>query len=70
MYKGVENTGSPCYYDEGSPLMENGFVIAVMSRNKGCDPTGMMEPTIYTRLSPYYTWIATTAGSQPVPSNL
>ncbi|XP_046439907.1 chymotrypsin-1-like isoform X1 [Daphnia pulex] len=61
---------SPCYYDEGSPLMQNGFVVGVMSRNKGCDAAGTIEPTIFTRLSPYYNWISTTAGLQPVLSNL
>ncbi|EFX66677.1 hypothetical protein DAPPUDRAFT_331826 [Daphnia pulex] len=61
---------SPCYYDEGSPLMQNGFVVGVMSRNKGCDAAGTIEPTIFTRLSPYYTWISTTAGLQPVSCNL
>ncbi|KAI9556499.1 hypothetical protein GHT06_016288 [Daphnia sinensis] len=62
------DTQSPCHYDEGSPLVQNGFVVGVMSRNTGCDAIGTVVPTIYTRLSIYYTWMVATAGIQPLPS--
>ncbi|KAK4015937.1 chymotrypsin-1 isoform X1 [Daphnia magna] len=62
------DTQSPCHYDEGSPLVQNGYVVGVMSRNNGCDATGTVVPTIYTRLSVYYNWMVAIAGIQPVPS--
>ncbi|XP_057374173.1 trypsin V-B-like [Daphnia carinata] len=62
------DTQSPCQYDEGSPLVQNGYVVGVMSRNSGCDASGTVIPTIYTRLSVYYNWMVTTAGIQPLPS--
>ncbi|XP_046639647.1 complement factor D-like isoform X3 [Daphnia pulicaria] len=63
-------TISPCQYDEGSPLTQRTnstgiseeIVVGIMSKNKGCaDPS---LPTIYTRLSTYYSWILYTAGPQ------
>ncbi|XP_046439165.1 complement factor D-like isoform X2 [Daphnia pulex] len=63
-------TISPCQYDEGSPLTQRTnssgiskeIVVGIMSKNKGCaDPS---LPTIYTRLSTYYSWILHTAGPQ------
>ncbi len=67
------DTQSPCRYDEGSPLVQNNNVmptaIGIMSRNNGCGTAGALsfDPTIYTRLSAYYSWLVSTAGPQPFP---
>lgn len=57
------DTSSPCNYDEGSPLVQSGVVIGVMSHNKGCLPPYV--PTLYTRLSAHYDWFLRVAGLQP-----
>ena len=62
------DTGSPCIYDEGSPLVQdnNGtlYVVGIMSKNAGCGADFL--PTIYTRTMPYYPWFKKLAGDQPV----
>lgn len=58
-----KETASPCRYDEGSPLIQNGIAVGVMSRNKGC--TAPYPPTVYTRLSAHYSWILRIGGTQP-----
>ena len=59
---------SPCKYDEGSPLVQNGIAVGIMSRNADC--TAPYSPTIYTRLSAYYSWLLRFAGSQPPQPNI
>lgn len=56
-------TSTPCNYDEGSPLVQNGIVIGIMSHNKGCLPP--YAPTLYTRMSAHYDWLLKVAGLQP-----
>lgn len=61
------DTGSPCHYDEGSPLVQLSptgdlSVVGIMSKNNGCGPDFL--PTIYTRLIEYKVWFNATAGSQ------
>ena len=66
----MNDTESPCHYDEGSPLVQNGLAVGIMSKNNGCGAIGAaltFDPTIYTRLSSYYSWLVTTAGPQPLP---
>jgi hypothetical protein len=68
--------GSPCQYDEGSPLVQD-FVdpdtseviptaVGIFSKTKICG-YGIIEATgIYTRLSKFSSWLIGTAGEQPV----
>ncbi|EFX66543.1 hypothetical protein DAPPUDRAFT_116215 [Daphnia pulex] len=66
------DTGSPCHYDEGSPLVQNISgtvgVVGIMSKNAGCGTN--FQPTIYTRMSPYYPWFNKLAGEQPTLKQL
>ena len=66
---GVIDNSSPCVYDEGSPLVQYGSAVGIMSKNKGCSAAsaadGIIRPTIYTRLTAYYAWLRTNAGQQP-----
>ena len=63
------DVGSPCQYDEGSPLVQTmgtyTYAIGIMSKNKGCGPG--VPPTIYTRLTSYYSWFNKIGGLQPAP---
>ncbi len=68
--------GSPCQYDEGSPLVQD-FVdpdtseiiptaVGIFSKTNICG-FGVIEATgIYTRLSEFSSWLLDTAGEQPV----
>ncbi|EFX71082.1 hypothetical protein DAPPUDRAFT_309211 [Daphnia pulex] len=60
--------GSPCQYDEGSPLVQvigtQHIAVGVMSKAKSCS---LDSVSVYTRLSNFYSWLQTTAGQQPVP---
>ncbi len=62
------DTGSPCNYDEGSPLVQTigtaDYAVGIMSFNKGC--TAPAEPTLFTRLTAYYAWFNKNGGLQPV----
>ncbi|XP_032788230.2 complement factor D [Daphnia magna] len=62
------DVGSPCQYDEGSPLIQTigttSYAVGIMSKNQGCGAG--FAPTIYTRLSAYYAWINKIGGLQPV----
>jgi len=57
---------SPCQYDEGSPLVQNGIAVGIMSKNQGC--TFPYTPSIFTRLSVYYYWLNVVAGQQSSPT--
>jgi len=59
--------GSPCQYDEGSPLVqvnEDGVPVAVgiLSKINGCSADSY---SVYTRVSIFYSWLTNTAGQQP-----
>ena len=68
--------GSPCQYDEGSPLVQDfedpntlqGIPVAVgiFSKNKMCAYGTLDAVGIYTRLSAFESWLRNTAGQQPV----
>ena len=63
----VSPLGSPCQYDEGSPLVqinEEGVPIAVgiLSKFDGCSAESY---SVYTRVSIFYSWLTNTAGQQP-----
>ncbi|XP_032786898.2 trypsin-1 isoform X1 [Daphnia magna] len=60
------DVSSPCQYDEGSPLVQNGIAVGVMSKNQGCGVPYV--PSIFTRLSVYYYWLNVIAGQQPLPT--
>ena len=68
----IDNS-SPCVYDEGSPLVQYGSAVGIMSNNKGCSAAsagadgadGILRPTVYTRMTAYYSWLRTNAGQQP-----
>ncbi|XP_046463177.1 trypsin alpha-like [Daphnia pulex] len=59
--------GAPCQYDEGSPLVQivqgKSTAVGIMSKNLGCS---VDLPSVYTRLSVYYSWFLQTAGQQSV----
>nr|CAH0105871.1 unnamed protein product [Daphnia galeata] len=57
---------SPCQYDEGSPLVQNGIAVGIMSKNKGC--AAPYTPSIFTRLSIYYYWLNGIGGQQSFPT--
>ncbi len=64
------DTGSPCHYDEGSPLVQiqpdgTQFAVGVMSKNKGCPFNYPFEPTVFTRLNFYSNWLNEIGGAQP-----
>ncbi|KAK4030083.1 hypothetical protein OUZ56_023041 [Daphnia magna] len=59
--------GSPCRYDEGSPLVQMfGTVptaVGILSKTEGCLAAAH---GVYIRVSVYYSWIANSAGQQPI----
>ena len=71
VYKTKESlAGSPCEYDEGSPLVQvdgtdTAFVVGLVSKTYGCSSTSY---AIYTRVSVFYAWMQRTAGPQPTPA--
>lgn len=60
----VDDKGGPCTYDEGSPLVQNGMAVGMMSYQRNCwtDP---FFSAIYTRLIVYREWLEMVAGTQP-----
>jgi len=58
--------GSPCQYDEGSPLVQvvNDIptVVGILSKTDGCSAESY---GVYTRVSIFYSWLLNTAGPQP-----
>ncbi|KZS10360.1 Uncharacterized protein APZ42_025182 [Daphnia magna] len=58
---------SPCVYDEGSPFVQKisnqDVVVGIMSKNQGCGTN--FPPSVFTRLSVFYSWIQNQAGIQP-----
>ena len=74
-FPGTDPLVSPCDYDEGTPLTqlasytgkEERIIVGIMSKNKGC--SDLTVPSIYTRLSAYYSWLLKIAGQQPAPSS-
>ena len=52
----MSEQGSPCQYDEGSPLVQSNVVIGIMSNRLGCT---FPSSTIFTRVSAYYPWYHT-----------
>ncbi|EFX74253.1 hypothetical protein DAPPUDRAFT_324510 [Daphnia pulex] len=61
------DVSSPCHYDEGSPLVQNGIAVGIMSKNKGC--IAPYIPSIFTRLSVYYYWINAVGGQQAITTS-
>ena len=61
---------SPCAYDEGSPLVQKilneDIVVGILSKNLGCGTND--PPSIFTRLSVFYSWFQNNAGLQPTVS--
>ena len=62
----TEDVGTACHFDEGSPLVQviagEPIVVGIMSKTKTCDAT---SPSVYTRISVFYSWLYNTAGPQP-----
>lgn len=58
-------TASPCNFDQGSPLLQYGYIVGIVSTNQGCATP--FVPTIFTRLTSYYAWLLRNAGQQPPP---
>lgn len=68
--------GSPCQYDEGSPLVQDfvdpdtlnvtSVAVGIFSKNKMCTYPSLEAISIYTRLSAFDSWLRNTAGQQPV----
>jgi len=74
-------SGTPCEFDEGSSLVQSqdatssigpltGVAVGIFSKNKGCtqDSANPPQPSVYTRLTAYYSWLRTNAGQQPAPT--
>jgi len=66
----IRLAGSPCQYDEGSPLVQinaEGIhtAVGILSRLDGCSATAH---SVYTRVSIFYSWLINTAGQQPTQS--
>lgn len=63
----IAPAGSPCRYDEGSSLVQMfGTVptaVGILSKTEGCLAAAH---GVYIRVSVYYSWIANTAGQQPI----
>ncbi|XP_057365136.1 trypsin alpha-like [Daphnia carinata] len=63
----VPTAGSPCQYDQGSPLIQSSIgqdiAVGVMSKTESCS---MDSASVYTRLSIFYSWLQQTAGPQPL----
>ncbi|EFX71081.1 hypothetical protein DAPPUDRAFT_231560 [Daphnia pulex] len=59
--------GSPCSYDEGSPLVQVmdkvPTVVGILSKTDGCSTESY---GVYTRVSIFYSWLLNTAGPQPI----
>ncbi|XP_046463180.1 trypsin alpha-like [Daphnia pulex] len=59
--------GSPCSYDEGSPLVQVmgdvPTVVGILSKTDGCSENSY---GVYTRVSIFYSWLLNTAGPQPI----
>ncbi|XP_046655018.1 coagulation factor X-like [Daphnia pulicaria] len=59
--------GSPCHYDEGSPLVQVKdnvpTVVGILSKTDGCSAESY---GVYTRVSIFYSWLLNTAGPQPI----
>ncbi len=62
--------GSPCAYDEGSPLVQDvgledvlPTVVGILSKTDGCSAESY---GVYTRVSVFYSWLLNTAGQQPI----
>lgn len=62
---------SPCRGDEGSPLVQTvdgkERVVGIFSHNRGCGDgisPPSSEPSIFTRLSANFAWLANIAGVQ------
>lgn len=54
----AQDNSSPCRFDEGSPLVQDGAVVGIVSQNKGCNPVdNHLPPTIYTYVFPYTPWL-------------
>ncbi|XP_045034948.1 trypsin alpha [Daphnia magna] len=62
----VPTAGSPCQYDQGSPLVQisgsQHIAVGVMSKAESCS---VDSASVYTRLSIFYSWLQQTAGPQP-----
>lgn len=68
-------TGSPCQYDEGSPLVQEipdpndatlptiTTAVGIFSKSERCAVS--QDKSVFTRLSVYYDWLKNTAGLQP-----
>ncbi|XP_057365122.1 trypsin alpha-like [Daphnia carinata] len=62
--------GSPCKYDEGSPLVQKlgtdsvATVVGILSKSDDCSLDTAVS--VYTRVSIFYSWLINTAGQQPV----
>ncbi len=55
--------GGPCNLDEGSPLVQDGLAVGIVSLHRcGENP---FYSSIYTRLASYFDWFQRIAGFQP-----
>lgn len=55
------------FFHKGSPLVQDipgkyEIVVGIFSKNKGCESG---KPSIFTRITSYYSWLQKIAGYQP-----
>ena len=58
------DVNKPCDYDFGSPLVQDGYAVGILSQQIGCQ-SFPFESSIYTRLASYFAWIRQEASTQP-----
>ena len=55
----------PCDFDYGSPLVQDGVAVGILSQQNNCQSSSPYDSSIYTRLASYYYWIREEANTQP-----
>jgi len=60
----ADDVNKPCDFDYGSPLVQDGVAVGILSQQKNCQ-SSPYDSSIYTRLASYYYWIREEANTQP-----
>jgi len=53
---------SPCEFDGGVPLVQNGVAVGIFSNDRGCGTNQVAS--IFTKLTAYFSWLLQNAGQQ------
>ena len=60
----ASDVNKPCDYDFGSPLIQDGYAVGILSQQIGCQ-SSPFDSSIYTRIASYFAWIRQEASTQP-----